>query len=120
MNGELSSTADTAQAAVTAVAAYVGIQAKIAELEAEAEIQRAAIKELLQGEPGKVWAFPGLATVAMVRGRVSERLDRAALAKAGVSVQVLDAATVRTEGAPSLRISAERPEDTRRTLGMGK
>ena len=94
--------------AVQYVATYLGIKAKIAELEREADEARDAVGDLLRGEPGKVWEFAGLGTVAVVKGRVSEKLDRAALARAGVAAEVLDAATVRTEGEPSLRISSEK------------
>jgi hypothetical protein len=110
------------QAAVEPVAAYVALKARIAGLEAQADDAKAAVIEALRPDgaaPGKVWTFPGLATVAVVKGRVSERLDRAVLARAGVAAEVLDAATVRTEGAPTLRISAERAEDTRRAVGVG-
>ena len=96
--------------AVDYVARYLGIKAKIAALEAEAKEAREAVATLLQGEPGKEWAFAGIGTVAVVKGRVSEKLDRAALAAGGVAKALLDAATVRTEGEPSLRISAEKPK----------
>lgn len=95
-------------AAVDFVATYVELKGRIAKLEAEAAEAREAVGQLLQGEPGAEWEFPGLATVAVVKGRVSEKLDRAKLARAGVAPEVLDAATIRTEGEPSLRITAEK------------
>lgn len=95
---------DAVQAAVEPVATYVALKRQIGELEDRADEARAAVAEILRGEPGRVWEFPGLATVTVVKGRESEKLDRAKLARAGIAVEVLDAATVRTVGQPSLRI----------------
>lgn len=102
--------AQATEAAVDYVATYLALKDKIGRLEAEAAEAREAVGLLLRGKPGTVWEFPGLGQVAVVKGRVSEKLDRAKLARAGVSAEVLDAATIRTEGEPSLRISAAKAE----------
>lgn len=96
--------------AVEHVGTYVALKAQIGELESQAaEAKDAAIAALqADGAPaGKTWQFPGVATVQVVKGRVTERLDRAILARFGVSAEILDKATIRTEGAPSIRITAE-------------
>jgi hypothetical protein len=96
------------------VVAYLALQREIGVLEAKADEARAAVAEALRVEgeaPGRMWAFEGLGSVQVVKGRVSEKLDRARLARAGVAADVLDAATVRTEGKPSMRISAWREGD---------
>lgn len=103
--------ADICQVAVEHVATYVAIHAQIDALETQADEAKAAALEVLQtaaAPVGHVWSFPGLATVTKVAGRKTEKLDRARLAKAGVAAEVLDAATVKTEGEPSVRIAAER------------
>jgi hypothetical protein len=97
-----------ATAAVDYVAEYLGLKRQIAALETEAQNARDAVAEILHGEPGKEWEFPGIGSVAVVKGRVSEKLDRSVLAAAGVSKDLLDAATIRSEGEPSLRITAEK------------
>lgn len=99
------------QAAVEYVATYVGLKAQIAGLEEKADEAKEAALEVLgaDGAPvGKVWEFPGLASVTVVKGRRTEKLNRTKLAKAGVAAEVLDACTDVTEGEPSVRIAAER------------
>lgn len=94
--------------AVEYVGAYLALKAQIADLELKAVGARAAAIEALGAEgstPGKQWVFEGLGIVSVVKGRVTEKLDRARLARAGVDPKVLDAATVRTEGAPTVRIA---------------
>lgn len=98
-------------AAADAVGTYMGLKAQIDALEERKAAVRETIEQLLTGEPGETWEFPGLATVTVVKGRVSEKLDRAKLARAGISADVLDEATVRTEGKPSLRITEPEEED---------
>lgn len=91
------------------VAEYLRLQREIATLKTRSEEVRTTIVEALSPDgaaPGKVWTFEGVGTVSVVKGRASETLDRAKLARAGVSAEVLDAATVRTEGKPSMRINA--------------
>jgi hypothetical protein len=61
-------------------------------------------------EVGKVWEFPGVGSVQKTKGRRSLKLNRAKLAKAGVSADVLDACTEVSGGAPVIRISAEDAE----------
>jgi AcrR family transcriptional regulator len=103
--------ADLMQAAVEYITHYVSIMEQIRTRQEEAEHFRAAAIEALQAytaEVGTEWRFPGLATVTKARGRVSEKLDRSKLAKAGVAAELLDAATIRTEGEPSVRITLER------------
>lgn len=92
-----------------AVGEYLAIKQKIAVHETEAEEKRREIVERLQPDgapPGTFWSFDGIGRVDVVKGRVSEKLDRARLARAGVAADVLDAATVRTEGKATMRISA--------------
>lgn len=104
--------------AIEYVANYLALKAQIADLEVRAAVERQAAIEALDAErtaPGKTWVFEGLGTVAVVKGRVTEKLDRARLARAGVALAVLDAATVKTEGAPSVRIS---PMDPRGKAAM--
>lgn len=94
--------------AVEYVGTYLALKSQIAGLEARADEARAAIAEALHvdgAEPGRAWKFEGLGTVTIVKGRVSEKLDRAKLARAGVAAEVLDAATVRIEGKPSMRVT---------------
>lgn len=94
--------------AVEYVGTYLALKAQIADLEIAAGEARQAAIEALQATtaaPGKQWVYEGLGTVQVVKGRVTEKLDRAKLARAGVAADVLDAATVRTEGEPSVRIS---------------
>lgn len=95
--------------AVEHVGTYLALKAQIEALEERADEARAAVAEALRtadAEPGRTWTFEGLGTVQVVKGRVTEKLDRARLARHGVDPAVLDAATVRTEGKPSMRISA--------------
>lgn len=100
--------------------AYMDFKEQVDRFTALAEESREAVKALLgQEKPGTTWRFADLATVTITRGRVSEKLDRSKLAKAGVAAEVLDAATVRTEGAPSLRISAPEPEAVAQADGAG-
>lgn len=97
------------QAAVEHVGTYLALKAQIAGLEAEADVAKAAACEALETAseaPGKTWDFPGLGEVQIVKGRLTEKLDRAVLARAGVDPALLDKATVRTEGKPSVRITA--------------
>lgn len=95
------------------VQTYLSLQVDIAALEVKAQEARDSVVEALGpdgAEPGKVWSFEGVGTVSVVKGRQSERLDRAKLARAGVDPKLLDAATVRTEGKPSMRINAWKDE----------
>lgn len=95
--------------AVKPIGDYLALKAAIKAMDAQAEELRETIVHALaaDGAPaGTTWEVPGVATVTVVSGRVSEKLDRARLAKAGVAADVLDAATVRTEGKPSMRITA--------------
>lgn len=88
---------------------YLSVRAAIGKLDTLAEGLRERVIEALGPDgaaPGKVWTFDGIGTVSVVRGRVSEKLDRGRLARAGIAAEVLDAATVRTEGKPSMRINA--------------
>lgn len=97
--------------AVEYVGTYLAIKRQIGELEEKAEEARKAVREILYPDgvsAGSRHIFEGLGTVEGVKGRVSEKLDRARLARAGIAPEVLDAATVRTEGEPSMRISAAR------------
>lgn len=98
-----------AQIALEYVGTYLALKHQIADLEVQAgEAREAAIESLdaLNHPPGTEWVYEGLGVVQVVKGRVTEKLDRTRLARAGVSTEVLDAATVRTEGAPSVRISS--------------
>lgn len=99
--------------AATYIAAYLDRQRDIAALEKQAEELRESVIEALGpdgAEPGKVWGFEGVGTVSVVKGRQSEKLDRAKLVCAGVDPKLLDAATVRTEGKQSMRINAWKDE----------
>ena len=93
---------------------YLSLKRKIKELEEAAQEEKEEIRrdlfgsasvELPPGGEALAWTYT-TGVVAVVKGRVSEKLDRVKLARAGVSGDVLDAATVRTEGEPSLRIMA--------------
>lgn len=98
-----------AQIALEYVGTYLALKAQIADLEADAgEARQATIEALdaLAKPPGTEWVYEGLGTVQVVKGRTTEKLDRTRLVRAGVSAEVLDAATVKTEGAPSVRISS--------------
>jgi hypothetical protein len=91
------------------VSEYLQLKKEVARLDARAEELRGQVIEALGPDgaaPGKVWTFEGVGTVTVVKGRSSERLDRGRLARAGVDPALLDAATVRTEGKPSMRINA--------------
>lgn len=97
----------SSDAAVEYVGTYLALKAQIADLEAKADEARSAVREILCPDgikAGDKHVFPGLGRVEGVKGRVTEKLDRAKLARAGVAADVLDAATVRTEGEPSMRI----------------
>lgn len=101
---------DLAAATVEPIATYLALKAQIAGLEAEAAEAKQAACEMLgadTAEVGKTWEFPGIGTVVKTKGRRSEKLNRAKLAKAGVSAEVLDACTEVSEGEPVIRISAE-------------
>jgi hypothetical protein len=98
-----------AQMAVEYVGTYLALKSQIADLEAQADEARSAVREILYPDgvkAGVKHAFAGLGNVEGVKGRVTEKLDRAKLARAGVAADVLDAATVRTEGEPTMRITA--------------
>jgi hypothetical protein len=104
---------DLAAATVEPVATYLALKAQIAALEAEAAEAKRAACEMLgtdAAEVGKVWEFPGVGSVQKTKGRRSLKLNRAKLAKAGVSADVLDACTEVSGGAPVIRISAEDAE----------
>lgn len=92
--------------------AYARLRHESEELAKRVDEERQAISKLLwHGEaPGTSWKFAGIATVSVVNGRSSEKLDRAVLARAGVSAELLDEATVRTGGKPVLRIMVAAPE----------
>lgn len=97
--------------AVEYIGTYLALKSQIAALEDRADEARSAVREILDtnvSKPGDKWVFEGLGKVEIVKGRVSEKLDRARLARAGVAAEVLDAATVRTEGEPSMRITADK------------
>lgn len=103
--------ANVAAVAVEHVSSYRALQARIAGLEAEAKEHRQATETVLETAafvPGACWEFPGIGVVRVVKGRVTEKLDRARLARAGVAAELLDAATVRVEGPPSVRIEGWR------------
>lgn len=105
---------DLAAATVEPLATYLGLKAQIAALEAEATEAKRAVCEMLGTEHqpvGKKWEFPGVGVVAVTKGRRSEKLNRAKLAKAGVSAEVLDACTEVSEGDPVIRITADEGDE---------
>lgn len=102
------------QTVVGHVAEYRQLHEQIKGLEAQAEEAREAVCELLNtagAVVGAQWKFPPIGVVKVAKGRVTEKLDRAALARAGVSAEVLDAATVRTEAKPTVRIEGWKGEE---------
>lgn len=108
--------------AVEYVADYLALKAQIADLEIRAAASRKLAVEALDAErsaPGKQWVFAGLGTVAVVKGRRTEKLSRTKLARAGVDPKVLDAATEVSESAPSVRISpwTDSPKDAMAAKG---
>lgn len=98
------------QDAVEHMGAYVALKQQIDTLEDElAETRDILIKVLFPNgaAPGVSFGFEGLGTVTGMKGRVTEKLDRAVLAKAGVDPALLDKATERKESAPMVRIELE-------------
>src|SRR5688572_17132258 len=82
---------------------YIGLQAQIDVLQAEQAEERAAIMSLLFPEGVKAGVshkYAGLGEVCGVKGQTRSKLERAELAKRGVSAEDLDAATTVTESAP--------------------
>lgn len=103
-----------AQVAIEYVANYLALKAQIATMEVRAAEERQAAIEALHvadEKPGKTWVYEGLGTVSIVTGRVTEKLDRAILARAGVDPALLDQATKQTRGDPSVRITAWTDKD---------
>lgn len=105
----------SSDAAVEYVAEYVALKEQIAALENRAETARKAALEVLDdggsATVGTMWPFPGLATVTKVKGRESESLDRAVLARNGVDPALLEKATVRKKGVPTYRIVRDDGEE---------
>lgn len=102
--------AEAVQAAVEPVGTYVAIKKQIAKLEIEADAARDEVKAVLRTDDapvGKSWEFPGIGSVLIAKGRVTTRIDPTRLAKAGVAKEVIEAATITTEGQPSVRIAAD-------------
>lgn len=98
------------EAAVEPVATYVDLKKRIAALEIEADAARDEVKAVLgtaDAPVGKTWTFPGIGSVLIAKGQTRSTIDPKRLAKAGVAKEVIDAATVTTEGAPSVRIAAD-------------
>lgn len=93
--------------AVEHMGSYVALKQQIETLEADLkEAREDLIKTLfpLGPTPGLSFDFPGLGTVSGQKGRVTEKLDRAVLAKAGVDPKLLDKATERKISDPMVRI----------------
>lgn len=104
----LPGTLDGISVAQAYVEDYLRCKRAIAALEIEAGTARAAVIETLATsfrQPGWTCVYEGVGTVSVVKGRVSEKLDRSRLARSGVSAEVLDGATTKTEGDPSVRIA---------------
>lgn len=85
---------------------YLDIQQTMDLLDTRASEVREELKGLLKfaevHEP-KTWEL-GKARVVWVKGRTTEKLDKAKLVQAGVTAAQLSAATTRAVGQPSMRI----------------
>lgn len=88
---------------------YLELQAEASDIEAKKKLLRDKILGQVgpDSEAGSVWHYGG-AKLEMCKGRISKKLDRKQLVLAGITKDVLDDATVTTEGNPSLRITVDR------------
>lgn len=100
------------QVAVEHMGTYVALKQQIDDLQDKLADARETLIEVLYPdgpEVGQDFDFPGLGSVVVAKGRVTEKLDRAVLARAGVDPKLLDSATERKEGDPSVRITVDAP-----------
>jgi len=91
--------------------AYLDLQSQIEKLEERADAIRANLRVKIgfddvkpdPANPGHNWDFPGV-RVSWVKGRTTEKLDRAKLVLAGVTAEQIEKGTVRSSFAPTMRI----------------
>ncbi len=100
------------QVAAGHMGAYVAAKQQIEVLEVDLIAAREKLIGILFPDgavPGQRFEFDGLGTVTGMAGRVSEKMERAVLAAAGVDPALLDKATTRKESAPMVRIDVNAP-----------
>ena len=88
------------------VASVAEMQIRLKALEAAVKVEKNELWDRLEAGSAQTasWVFGGT-TVTRVKGRVTRTLDRAKLVLAGVTQEVLEAATRETVGSAYLRIS---------------
>lgn len=91
---------------------YLGLKEAMEELKEQSEGVRQQIRDYMDTDTSHEGPYEfDTVVVSPVKGRVTKKLDRKKLVQLGISAALLDAGTIITEGAPSIRISRPKVEE---------